>query len=220
MLPGPIIIRQCSSCKERVRQFTIGSGNMFGARFWTDAKIDAPMLPDQPELVKCPHCGAMLWIKEELEVAILSPWDREFDDDLRDRSRKSEDDLSKVPWVLDPTLDDYIAFLEHAQLEKAKERYVRIRVWWLKNDARRDAKKPKRLDRVEVENLRALVALLDEADQQQRIMKAEALRELGEFEPAEKLLSTKFEEKFEKVVSFIRDLNRKRIWAVKEMIFE
>lgn len=178
------------------------------------------MLPDEPELVKCPHCGAMLWIEEQVEVGKIHPLGFRFDDDAPDRFREFHADVSDIPFVLEPTFDDYIAFLENAQLDKAKERYVRIRIWWLGNDARRESTKPKPFDQVEVQNLRALITLLDEADQEERIMKAESLRELGEFELAEKLLRTKFEKKLKKAVSFIRDLNRNRIWAVKEMIFD
>jgi hypothetical protein len=31
-------------------QRTLASGNTIGARFWTDGKMEAPMLPDQPAL--------------------------------------------------------------------------------------------------------------------------------------------------------------------------
>jgi len=44
------------------------SGNTFGATFWTDGKRDAPMLPDLPEFVKCPHCKLLLWINEQEEL--------------------------------------------------------------------------------------------------------------------------------------------------------
>jgi len=51
MLPGPTIVRKCSTCGKLIAQPTLLSGNTFGARFWTDGKREAPMLPEQPWLV-------------------------------------------------------------------------------------------------------------------------------------------------------------------------
>ena len=33
------------------------SGNTFGARYWSDLKMQAPMLPQISPVQKCPHCG-------------------------------------------------------------------------------------------------------------------------------------------------------------------
>jgi hypothetical protein len=55
MLPGPNVIRQCNHCQKPFTEPTLMSGNTFGATFWTDGKQEAPMLPDMPWLVKCPH---------------------------------------------------------------------------------------------------------------------------------------------------------------------
>jgi hypothetical protein len=72
MMPGPTLIRRCSLCLKLFLQETISSGNTFGASWWTDGKMEAPMLPDEPWLVKCPHCGALLWIDEQEEVGNFS----------------------------------------------------------------------------------------------------------------------------------------------------
>ena len=66
MTPGPTIIYQCYKCEGNFKYPTIGSGNTFGARFWSDGKKDAPMLPDQPWLIKCPNCDALIW-RDELK---------------------------------------------------------------------------------------------------------------------------------------------------------
>jgi hypothetical protein len=60
LIPGPDIVRECPKCRVPLLQHTISSGNTFGAQFWTDGLILAPMLPDQPWLVKCPNCGTLL----------------------------------------------------------------------------------------------------------------------------------------------------------------
>ncbi len=51
-------------------------------------------------------------------------------------------------------------------------------------------------------------------------MKAEALRELGEFVVAEKLLATDFKDELTQAVSTIRRLNQKQIASVAEIKFE
>jgi hypothetical protein len=73
---------------------------------------------------------------------------------------------------------------------------------------------------MEIENLRALITLLDENDETDRIMKAEAHRELGEFENAEKLLAMPFGDELKDAAGFIRNQNKQGITSVTEMIFE
>ena len=51
-------------------------------------------------------------------------------------------------------------------------------------------------------------------------MKAEVLRELGEFTVAEKLLSMPFGAELKQAAELIRNLNNKGITSVTEMIFE
>ena len=56
MMPGPILIKKCSACGGLIEEEILMSGNTCGAVYWTDGEHYAPMLPDTPELVKCPHC--------------------------------------------------------------------------------------------------------------------------------------------------------------------
>lgn len=65
MFPGPTLIKQCANCAQPFAEETLASGNTFGAKYWTDGKTEAPMLPDQPALIKCPHCQALLWIEAQ-----------------------------------------------------------------------------------------------------------------------------------------------------------
>ncbi len=209
MLPGPTIVRECSSCGKHIAQRTIGSGNTFGARFWTDGKRDAPMLPEEPWLVKCPHCDTLVWIDEQTQVGELDP--------SGSRTRGTAR-LADARSALTPTLEDYAEFLEAGASDKEKERYVRIRTWWAGNDRRRESGQSTPLDAIETQNLRVLLTLLDEAEDNDRIMKAEAFRELGEFSDAEKLLATEFDDGLAQAVSIIRDLNQKGVMTVEEMI--
>ena len=51
-----LIVRECPHCKAHVVQEDTLSGNTIGAKFYTDGKREAKMLPDHPSLAKCPVC--------------------------------------------------------------------------------------------------------------------------------------------------------------------
>jgi hypothetical protein len=104
--------------------------------------------------------------------------------------------------------------------DKQKERYLRLRAWWAGNDFRRESEKSTQLDSFETDNLRTFITLLDESEDTDRLMKAEALRELGEFADAEKLLATDFEYGLAQAGSIIRRLNQKKVLTVAEMKFK
>lgn len=73
MVPGESMIRRCPSCDGSIRQRILMSGNTFGARFWTDGKMDAPMLPSYPPLVRCPHCDTLLWLPAAEKIGTEPP---------------------------------------------------------------------------------------------------------------------------------------------------
>lgn len=239
MLPGPTIIRECSACGKYIAQDTIVSGNTCGCRFWTDGKTFAPMLPDKPWLVICQHCGTLVWIDEQKQVGESELGDPEnpFMKICRVDRHGNSYNQEIEPWnaqthdadkfvdalrAKTPTLQDYAGFLEAGVSDKEKKRYVRLRAWWAGNDHRRwrKLKKTTPLSSFEAQNLRALITLLDETEDNDRLLMAEALREIGEFADADKLLATAFKGEPLPGVSFIRDLNKKRISAVEEMRFE
>ena len=67
----------------------------------------------------------------------------------------------------------------------------------------------------QVKNLKALSSLLDEADPDQRIFKAEIARELGRFDECLLLLSYQFEAGYNWTVGFIKKLAEEKVRAVK-----
>ena len=210
MLPGPTLIRRCSDCGKLIAQDTIASGNTFGAHFWTDGKVDAPMLPDQPWLVKCRHCGALLWIDEQEQVGEKDPWESgDLDPDKFRDARECET----------PAASDYRANLAEGISDQRKERYLRLRAWWAGNDPRRGEAPAGPLSDAEIANLRAFLPLLNESDENDRIMKAEVLRELGRFEDAVALLAGPFDEEHSRAAAVIRDLAGRQISSVSEMQF-
>lgn len=64
MLIGPDLIKQCSHCNNHFLEPTLESCNNIGAIYWTDGRSYMPMSPETPALVKCPHCGHILWLDD------------------------------------------------------------------------------------------------------------------------------------------------------------
>jgi len=216
MLPGPTILRRCESCGQPFGQPTIRSGNTFGATYWTDGRMDAPMLPDRPELVKCPSCKAMLWIEDQESIGEVYPSqfrDPEFKD-LRLFALPSAEDYLRV------LADDSPRPRPTSEAAHQWQRYVRVRAWWAFNDPRRTAAVKAPITAAETANLRALVDLLDDRDANDRLMKAEVLRELGQFEDAAEILASVTGEGFRKAAAILSSLVEARDPFVAEMRFD
>jgi hypothetical protein len=195
-----LIIRECPHCKAHVVQEETVSGNTIGAKFYTDGKCEAKMLPDHPALVKCPACSGLFWVDEAIEV------DMGFD------AAKG-----KMP-VLAPQEKEMLSFLEGPALSKDKEIYLRMRAWWSANNAWRWVPNATpAFSEAQVKNLQALSALLDESEPGQRILKAEIAREMGNFEECLRLLSYQFEDGYEAPVGFIKRLADVKVRGVQTL---
>jgi hypothetical protein len=193
-----LIVRECPHCMEHVVQEDTLSGNTIGARFYTDGKREAKMLPDHPALVKCPACSRLFWTQEAEEV------DSDFD------AAKGK------PKVVAPTGQELLVYLAGAALPKEKDFYLRLRAWWAANDAWRGIPNPKpAFSPEQLKNLEALSALFDESLPGHRILKAEIARELGRFDECLLLLSYQFEEGYDWAVGFIRKLAAEKVRAVR-----
>jgi len=197
MTPGPTVIRRCSACSKLIAERTIASGNTFGAKFWTDGKRHAPMLPEQPWLVKCGHCSALVWIDEQEVLGEVSPWE--------DTGGAFAGALAYVK----PVASDYERQSQASAQDPEKLRYLRRCFWWAGNDARRESSTPAPLSESERQNLESFAGMLDEATDEERLTKAEVLRELGRFEDAVRLLARDVDPRMKWVATFIRDLAMK-----------
>lgn len=197
MTPGPTVLRRCSGCSKLIAERTIASGNTFGAQFWTDGKRHAPMLPDQPWLVKCGHCSTLVWIDEQEELGEISPWE------------DNDGAFAGALAYLTPVASDYERLARDSAQDPEKQRYLRQCFWWAGNDARRGSSEPARLSETERQNLESFAGMLDEAIDQDRLIKAEAFRELGRFEDALRLLAQDLDPRMKRAATFIRDLAKK-----------
>jgi hypothetical protein len=194
----------------------MSSGNTAGARFWTDGKCLAPMLPEYLIWVKCPNCGYLLWINDQKITGVVkSPY---IPDDYinPDFARLDRGDALHC---INPLPEEYFAKAEkltNEDLEKSK--YIRLHVMWIGNDERRNIPDPLPLSERERKNLEAYSAILDESNEEERITKAEVLRELGRFDEAEILLSKPFDDVPEWVIKQLLELIKLKDPRVKELI--
>lgn len=196
MTPGPTLIMKAPGCQKPVKFSSIGSGNTFGATFWTDGKCEAPMLPDEPWLRKSPSEGILFWSDECEEIG-------QIDFFSVDPEMPEWKDLE---YAKEPSQRDYKAAL-HSGIANTpeKERYIRMRLWWRGNDPIRRGKKT-HLSEEHLENLRRFEAILSEEDENQRLMKAEVLRQLSRFDDGLHLLEGDFSDDCRHAVLQIRDL--------------
>ncbi len=54
----------CPHCNALTKSPEFVSGNTFSATYWTDGKLDAPMLPNIPLITRCRACGRLFWIED------------------------------------------------------------------------------------------------------------------------------------------------------------
>lgn len=174
-MPGPNMIIACPHCGHPAKKRTYFSWNTFGAVLWSDGKQVAPMKPEIPTFVFCRKCGNLYWIKEAKEIC--------------------EEETFKSFY---PQLEqaEFIEFPSFMQLSKAIEiiedkKYVRIEMLYGFNNLirnKRESEITPEMQKRHKENLYELMELLDESDENDLIMKAEAYRNLGLFGMSESLL--------------------------------
>lgn len=216
MLPGPIRIKKCGTCAGLLKQRTLTSGNTCGATYWTDGKMEAPMLPRAPALVRCPHCSAVHWMKGLEEVdsyeTYLAFLIFEKDDAVREGKRaeleKKRERYEPVPFYEIPSFGDLVVFVASSELSLEEEFRARTQAWHTGNDSRRASDSPAPITPPEESNLIRLVAILDRCDSlASPITRAEALRELGRLDEALACLNAaELDEREEYVGEFIREL--------------
>lgn len=212
MLPGPILYKKCSECSVIFKERAFGSGNTFGATYWTDGQMNAPMMVDDMSLAICPNCKTPVWLEELETVGSTTPWLSYFSDaEHQAEAEKENSEIAKLgatdaKFCLGLFSDDYYCLLKKGIKDPKKELYIRLQLWWEENDLRRESRRIFEMREEEIWNLQALIVLLDESDEQQLMMKAEALREIGKFKDALLILDKSTNPEFASVVDFIKNL--------------
>lgn len=204
MIPGPDQVIACPYCSVLAKHMTLVSGNTIGARVWTDGKRVAPMLPRLPSVVECRSCGECFWLADAKKVGTVKHYGL--------GGEQVDPAWAAAPGLQEPTEEAYYRALRKGLAANPKqERTLRILTWWRGNDTVRET--PDSEDarvaggsEARRENLEALARLLDEGDENDRVMKAEVFRELGEFESALQLLERVTKPEYGAVVHQLRSL--------------
>ena len=192
MLPGPDYYYRCPSCTTVVCRHSIATGNTFGAVRWSDAKFEAPMLPESPALVVCPHCNAHLWIDSLSHIGehdwYLSSLSRvrELAAGQRpiDRDEEPPAEWRSAPQFRAPDAKDLVEALNQGFADTTqREKYLRVHLWWSLNDPHRGDDRPQTQHggaEAFRSNLERLASLLDDSPND-AVLRAEIARECGSF---------------------------------------
>lgn len=194
MLPGPIRLYRCGSCDGLFSRRTLASGNTLGAQYRSDCQMKARMLPQTPPLVVCPHCQAlfcMLGAKHAIEFRSYFPgWGLLGEPTPEEvASKKAQEALAQqykhVPRYELATRAQCLQYVQSHKMAKNEER-LRLYAWHHVNDERMNS--PRHLSAAEAQNLQFLLMLWDAEEDDGILIKAEMLRELGQFDAAAAVL--------------------------------
>lgn len=190
---GPDRVIECPDCGTLATVFTLISGNTFGARWWTDGKMIAPMLPEPPAITVCKGCNRYYWLSDakvvgEIPTLVLPSEEASVPDDWRSAEEARE--LSEAEYLE--------AIAAGMGRNREEELHLRMSAWWAGNDAMRldsqdegGGSLPFRVrSAAATANLEHLLEQLGTEDPDERLMKAELARELGRFEEAVKILDS------------------------------
>lgn len=180
MRPGPTQILKVPGCQEPVQFFSFASGNTFGARYWTDGKRCARMAQDNSLLKKVPSQGVLFWWDACELIGYYGGWEWE--------NPEMDPSWLTLESVQEPDEADYLrAIREGMGYDEDRLKYLHIRYWWAGNDAvRKDPSQS--LSDEQLEQLAVLKTMLSVDVPNERLLRAEICRELGNFDEALGLL--------------------------------
>ena len=190
MLPGNTYVRECPHCSGKFTQPTMASGNTFGAKFWPDGKMDAPMMPDYPAYVGCPHCKGNFWVDDTKVVKSFG-----YDEEREIPDLTLDSNQNPIPYK-EPTQKIYLKGLDDLNITKENEIYLRSKLMQLYNDVNRDQKVQRPAIAEQIENWNRLLVILDSNDTQEKLLRVEIYREMGGFEEAKKVFTGECDEEF------------------------
>jgi hypothetical protein len=202
------------------RVMTLNSGNMFRASYWTDGRIIAPMLPDQPDLMVHRATNELFWVEDCKVVRSPRKKLKGLGDESRHFQGSDEDNEfhSDIPFADDPEPADLERALDEGMADTpARHRYLRLRLWWTHNDALRDPDVPLTHPAGFAANLHTLIRLFNTRSGVDRLLAAEAHRELGNFDQALTLLSRRINKDLIPSAAVIRTLAQQNDTRVRQI---
>jgi len=200
MLPGPTYVYECSKCHGLFNRRSISSGNTLRARYRSDGRMDAPMLPTTPLLTACPHCESPVFWPETNAIASYETYIPRFFSSSEPAPKQVEYEKQQIalerkyqgePEYVYATSTQVAEFLKNNVLSDKHEHSLRMQFWWLSNDDRIEGNRDL-LSNEERKNLKKLLQLLGQGNDSM-LLSAEIYRELGQFEAAKRCLNFDFQ---------------------------
>jgi hypothetical protein len=176
------------------------SGNTFGAKFWLDGKMDAPMMPEYPAYAACPHCKGNFWVDDTKVVKSFG-----YDEEREIPDLTLDSNQNPIPYMV-PTKKIYLQGLNDSNITKENEIYLRSKLMQIYNDVNRDQKVQKPAITPQIENWNRLLEILDPNDTQEKLLKVEIYREMGNFEEAKKAFTGEFDEEYMDTIDILDKL--------------
>lgn len=195
MIPGPDIFYKCPKCGAYLYTHSLTSGNTLGARTYSDGKMEAPMLPEYPNITSCGECGTIVMLNrlESLSEealcqsqeggSLISLW-RKLKSLIFGTVRPAHHYYECQPLTINDLNRAIDVFPE-------EELSIRLRIWRIFNNEVRPyadlhlehiSAIGNLLDSKEYQsNCLALLSLLNKNNPQERIVLAELNRNLGNF---------------------------------------
>jgi hypothetical protein len=194
---------------------TINTGNTFGATYYTDGRLVAPMLPEVPEVVLCQGCAGAFWLSQAEEVGAYERYGF--------GAERPDPAWAAAGWLAEPDEGGYFKWLDRLLASSPqRKRELRLFAWWRGNDHHREERPGEESDRTDhvaarEANMRALLPLLSSGEPTDVLMQAEILRELGEFDQALAVLSAPLPDRFDIAVQRLRSLSAARDRRLREL---
>ncbi|MFN5878563.1 MAG: hypothetical protein ACK44B_06845 [Flavobacteriales bacterium] len=180
MIPAPDSHYSCPECGAIHAREEIMSGNTFGAKYYSDGKMEAPMYPDRPFMIRCGQCALIFFLTSDLKISgAPKPGTKIFHAFGLDRDGWKE----AIDRKLFRDSDEELGF--------------RVRMNWAAHDLYRN--KPGEdhdlsKDPQYVENINRMLSLTTLETAEDLIFAAELNRLKGEFERAQALLNMLYDE--------------------------
>ena len=208
MIYGSNYIYQCPTCKNLLQNRSLISGNTSGAKWFSDGKQIARMLPEFPNLTKCKKCDTIFWLTKLKELGTFE-WG---DIDKQDWQNADEAEFLNI--------DDYFRAIDLKVAENEDEEYfIKQRIWWAFNDRVRESSEifvNENDESLYRGNCFALIYLLDIESDNQKTTIGELYRNMGDFEKCINIIESIQDEELKWLVDKLRnECMEKNRWVIE-----
>ena len=164
----------CPKCGVVHICFGLATGNSVSKSEYSDGNYPDMDMSDVPLVTLCSICNKVLWL-DDANTAPNVP-------------------VHKMETVRFLTLDEYLdVLLKHRNRNKEDEIYIRQQIWWVFSKRVKEGNPLFEKSGEELlwkENLEKLSVLLDESDNESKILLVEINRNLGKFKESERIVET------------------------------